>query len=81
MLSQHMLHLIKGTSTASAGMHRQNSYLRRVDDGTESVHIEHAEVGDGEGPARELVRLQLVRSRLASQLPDLSHKTLLNSHT
>ena len=35
------------------------AHLRWVDDGGELVDAEHAQVADGEGAARELVRLQL----------------------
>ena len=49
-------------------------HLWRVDDGTEAVHIEHAQVGDGEGSPCELVRLQLIGPGLGSQLPHLRPK-------
>jgi len=50
---------------------RRGEHLWRVDDGTEPVHIEHAQVGDGEGSPCELVRLQLISPSLGSQFPHL----------
>ena len=53
---------------------RRGEHLWWVDDGTEPVHIEHAQVGDGEGSPCELVRLQLIGPSLGSQLPHLRPK-------
>ena len=47
------------TGALLAGADRQDAALRRVDDRGELLDAEHAEVGDREGAALELLELQL----------------------
>ena len=51
-----------------AGADRQDRGLRRVDDGLEVPHAEHAEVGDREAAALELLRLQLAGAARAAEV-------------
>ena len=44
--------------------HSQDAGLWWVDDGCEALDAKHAEVGDGEGPSLELLRLQLTGAGL-----------------
>lgn len=51
---------------------RENARLRRVDDRREAVDAPvHSEVGDGEGAALELLRLELALAGACRQLVDL----------
>lgn len=68
------------TSLGQQGL-EQGKHLGRIDDGAEAVHVEHAQIGDGERAASELVWLQLVGSRLASQLPHLHIQHISCQHS
>lgn len=57
----------RGHERGRGGADGENARLRRVDDGGEVRDVEHAEVGDGEGAALELVRLQLAVARLLGE--------------
>lgn len=65
--------VLNGDSDLLGGADGENGGLRRVDDGSEVVDGRvHAHVGDGDGTALVLLRLELVVAGLLGQLLDLA---------